>query len=220
MSNRKFGKYCGLRLQSVAPTALAPNPNSNPPLSATVPRTVPNGCTEVATGSILIEEMEERPATRLWFGVKPEGLTYSEDGNAISFAHVATRVYAAGSKPLQPGEEEVPAEGSRRVFYWWADIMPRSRTSNRDPPSTEQPPTITLRTTVPALHFSPARRCSIQPAFTIIGQMGRAASAPDGPTRPAPALRLRGPRVPHAEPGSRRTGDLDDRPVRSVCQRR
>lgn len=66
------------------------------------------------------DEVWRFPATRLWFGTKPasfKGSPEVEDG--LNFAHVATRVYAAGSNPLNPGKEVTANEKSGRVFDWW-----------------------------------------------------------------------------------------------------
>lgn len=65
------------------------------------------------------KEMWAKPNTRLWFGPKKEGYARSQNGSEVNFAHVATRVYSAGSNPRKPGAEEAPAEDSRLVFHWW-----------------------------------------------------------------------------------------------------
>jgi len=66
------------------------------------------------------EEMRRLPSTRLWFGSKPESFKGDPGAPAgLRFSHIATRVYAAGSNPLVPGEESPPAEDSRRTFGWW-----------------------------------------------------------------------------------------------------
>jgi hypothetical protein len=60
------------------------------------------------------------PSTRLWFG--PKGDAYKGEPGAaggLNFAHISTRVYSAGSDPLNPGAETTPAERSRRIFGWW-----------------------------------------------------------------------------------------------------
>lgn len=84
-----------------------------------------------------LEEQDRLPSTRLWFGPKPEGFSRSPDG-AIQFAPVATRVYSAGSNPLQPGAESVASETPRRVFGWWdrhfatvADYEPQYHVQNQ-----------------------------------------------------------------------------------------
>lgn len=66
------------------------------------------------------EEMWKFPSTRLWFGPKPEAYKgVPEQSEGLNFTHIATRVYSAGSNPLQPGKETTTAESSRRVFNWW-----------------------------------------------------------------------------------------------------
>jgi len=66
-------------------------------------------------------ETWEFPSTRLWFGPKGEAYKGEPDGSSggLNFAHVSTRVYSAGSNPLEPGKEVTPNEESRRVFGWW-----------------------------------------------------------------------------------------------------
>ncbi len=64
---------------------------------------------------------EHNSNTRLWFAPSFEGISRSAEGLRLSFAHVATRVYAAGSDPLHPGTEGAPAEDSRRAIGWWND---------------------------------------------------------------------------------------------------
>ena len=65
------------------------------------------------------KEMWEKPNTRLWFGPKKEGYARSEDSSEVNFAHIATRVYSAGSNDRKPGVEEAPSERARQVFHWW-----------------------------------------------------------------------------------------------------
>jgi len=65
------------------------------------------------------EEIAANPSTRLWFGPKQGSYSSGEGGKALFFRHVATRVYAAGSNPLNPGKESTPAEVNRRVIGWW-----------------------------------------------------------------------------------------------------
>ena len=88
-------------------------------------------------------EMDRLNATRVWFGAKAEAykwlaedrlsvrkilgrlVTRSEANKTLAeerdlnFAHISTRVYAAGSNPLRPSQEQTPAEHSRRVMSWW-----------------------------------------------------------------------------------------------------
>jgi len=63
-------------------------------------------------------EDKERPNTRLWFGPRADAVTRSGDGD-LAFRHVATRVYAAGSDPREPGKEAQPADWAGRVLSWW-----------------------------------------------------------------------------------------------------
>ncbi len=65
------------------------------------------------------EEIQKYPHTRLWFGLKRDGYAMTADSSAVSFAPIGTRVYAAGSNPVDPRSEVTPAEESRRVFAWW-----------------------------------------------------------------------------------------------------
>jgi len=66
------------------------------------------------------KEIWDLPSTRLWFGTRPGGYKGSPDSDGgLRFAHISTRVYAAGSDPLKPGKETTPAERSRRVMGWW-----------------------------------------------------------------------------------------------------
>lgn len=58
-------------------------------------------------------------STRLWFGPKREASTRSPDGHWLAFKHIATRVFAAGSNPTNPKQEEQPNEVARRSFGWW-----------------------------------------------------------------------------------------------------
>jgi len=65
-------------------------------------------------------EIWDLPNTRLWFGTQSGGYKGSpESDGGLRFAHICTRVYAAGSDPLKPGKETTPAENSRRVMGWW-----------------------------------------------------------------------------------------------------
>jgi hypothetical protein len=64
-------------------------------------------------------EVWKYPATRGWLGGKSSSIEISEDGNAIRFAPIATRLYSASSNPLVAGYE-VPANFmSDRFSSWW-----------------------------------------------------------------------------------------------------
>ncbi|HEY0096872.1 MAG TPA: hypothetical protein VGB96_21270, partial [Archangium sp.] len=65
------------------------------------------------------EESKANPSTRLWFGPKQGSYSSGDESRALFFRHVATRVYAAGSNPLNPGTESTPAEVNRQVIGWW-----------------------------------------------------------------------------------------------------
>jgi hypothetical protein len=65
------------------------------------------------------KEIEANPLTRIWFGPKQGSYSSDNEGGALLFRHVATRVYAAGSSPLNPGEETTPADINRRELGWW-----------------------------------------------------------------------------------------------------
>lgn len=65
------------------------------------------------------EEIEANPQTRIWFGPNQGSTSSDEEGRALLFRHVATRVYAKGSNPLHPGQEVTPADINRRKIGWW-----------------------------------------------------------------------------------------------------
>jgi hypothetical protein len=62
-------------------------------------------------------EMEKLSNTRLWFGPRDEGFQKTETG--ILFAATATRVYAASSSTLKPGQEAEPNAASAQFLGWW-----------------------------------------------------------------------------------------------------
>jgi hypothetical protein len=68
--------------------------------------------------AIYEDEQRRLPGTRLWFGHKPSSLRHDGEGKLL-FQPIATRVYAAGNNPLQPGQESEASEASLRVFTWW-----------------------------------------------------------------------------------------------------
>jgi hypothetical protein len=67
--------------------------------------------------AIYRKESNVKSNTRLWFGPQDDGFQKIETG--IVFARNATRVYAAGSNPLKPGEESEPNYESGRFLSWW-----------------------------------------------------------------------------------------------------
>jgi hypothetical protein len=62
-------------------------------------------------------EMEKLSNTRLWFGPRDEGFQKTDTG--ILFASTATRVYAASSSTLKPGQEAEPNAASAQFLGWW-----------------------------------------------------------------------------------------------------
>ena len=69
--------------------------------------------------SIYKQEIEALPNTRLWFGPQDKGFQASDLDNSLLFARNATRVYAASSNPLNPGEETFAAADSNAFLGWW-----------------------------------------------------------------------------------------------------
>jgi hypothetical protein len=77
--------------------------------------------TALKVSPVFEEEIRKLPSTRLWFGHEDKGFQVAGDGNALILARNATRIYAASSNPLAPGEE-VPAAASSEAFLgWWND---------------------------------------------------------------------------------------------------
>lgn len=70
--------------------------------------------------SIYKQELEDFPNTRLWFGPQDKGFQIAAD-NRLLFARNATRVYAASSNPLNPGEETIASANSDAFLGWWND---------------------------------------------------------------------------------------------------
>ena len=67
-------------------------------------------------------EAEVLPSTRLWFGVQPQGFSLQDDGApSLLLAPVATRLFAASSDSLTPGEEVAPNAASAAFLGWWDD---------------------------------------------------------------------------------------------------
>jgi hypothetical protein len=64
-------------------------------------------------------EAEALPNARLWFGPSDRGFSTGAGAQSIYFARNATRIYSAGSNPLNPGRE---TQTSRRLSVpidWW-----------------------------------------------------------------------------------------------------
>jgi hypothetical protein len=72
---------------------------------------------KIAYSPIYQEEIKKLSSTRLWFGPSDDGFQKTETG--ILFAPKATRVYAASSNALKPGEEGEPNAASAAFLGWW-----------------------------------------------------------------------------------------------------
>jgi len=76
---------------------------------------------KVKISPIYEREYEEMSSTRLWFGTDDEGFQTANENNSIFFARNATRIYAASSNDLAPGEEAQPTAVSQAYLGWWND---------------------------------------------------------------------------------------------------
>ncbi len=67
------------------------------------------------------QDLARSPSTRVWFGARTDAAsrTTSKTGDALLLEHRFTRVYAAGSNPIDPDVEAQPGEDSRRTLGWW-----------------------------------------------------------------------------------------------------
>ena len=72
---------------------------------------------KIPDSPIFMKELGELSNTRLWFGPRDEGFQKTADG--ILMARTATRVYAASSNGLKPGEEAEPNASSAAFLWWW-----------------------------------------------------------------------------------------------------
>lgn len=70
---------------------------------------------------IYLREANKFSYTRLWFGPEDGGFLMAGGGNTLLFARVATRIYAASSNALHPGEEVEANARSRAFLGWWND---------------------------------------------------------------------------------------------------
>jgi len=76
--------------------------------------------TSVPISPVYRAELIKLPATRLWFGHEDNGFQATAQ-HSIYFARNATRVYAASSNPLRPGQEVPPNAQSEAFLGWWND---------------------------------------------------------------------------------------------------
>jgi hypothetical protein len=74
---------------------------------------------KVPVTPIYLREEAELPGTRLWFGPRDQGFQMVNSGPGMLFARNATRIYAASSNPLKPGEEAEPNASSAAFLGWW-----------------------------------------------------------------------------------------------------
>lgn len=65
------------------------------------------------------DEASKLSSTRVWFGSQSDRRAVDSAGDELWFSHIATRVFAAGSDPLNPGVEAQPREDSRQTIGWW-----------------------------------------------------------------------------------------------------
>ena len=57
--------------------------------------------------------------TRIWFGLREDRVSRTEDFQVLRFAPVVTRVFSAASQAWNPGQEVVPEDPVRHVLDWW-----------------------------------------------------------------------------------------------------
>ncbi|MBD0336838.1 MAG: hypothetical protein ICV62_15215, partial [Cyanobacteria bacterium Co-bin13] len=72
---------------------------------AAVPDFLPSTQITSNIASIYRQETLDFPNTRIWFGPQDKGFQITEADNSLLFDRNATRIYAASSNPLRPGEE-------------------------------------------------------------------------------------------------------------------
>jgi hypothetical protein len=75
--------------------------------------------TDITVSPIYDLERKELPNTRLWFGPQEKGFQYIKKDPSLFFARNATRIFAASSNPLRPGEESEPNALSEDFLSWW-----------------------------------------------------------------------------------------------------
>lgn len=77
--------------------------------------------TALPVSSVYMQELNELSNTRLWFGPQDKGFQVADNGRSMLFARNATRVYAASSNSLKPGDESEPNAHSAAFLGWWDD---------------------------------------------------------------------------------------------------
>ncbi|MBE7384987.1 MAG: hypothetical protein F6J95_026690 [Leptolyngbya sp. SIO1E4] len=86
-----------------------------------VPGFLPSNQIMGKLASIYKQEAIELSSTRLWFGPQDKGFQISGADKSLLFSRNATRIYAASSNPLQPGEETTASARSAAFIGWWND---------------------------------------------------------------------------------------------------
>lgn len=90
---------------------------SSAPTAAEVEDFVP--LLKVPVSPIYLRELQQLPGTRVWFGVRDSALQPADSDNTLLFAPNVTRIYAASSNLLKPGEEAEPNAPSAAFLGWW-----------------------------------------------------------------------------------------------------
>jgi hypothetical protein len=86
-------------------------------------RQIPNFVdgTRVRLAAMYEEELRKLPNARLWFGYSNLGFQIVPATNGLYLARNATRIYAAGSNPLNPGHEVQTSAALLAPLEWWND---------------------------------------------------------------------------------------------------
>jgi hypothetical protein len=67
------------------------------------------------------QETLEHSYIRLWFGPEDHGFQVVDARKGMLFARRSTRIFAASSNPLRPGEEVPAGHQAERLMGWWND---------------------------------------------------------------------------------------------------
>lgn len=77
--------------------------------------------TDIALSPVYRKEVDSLSNTRLWFGHEDGGFQVGPGDKSLFFSRNATRVYAASSNPLRPGQEATANAHSSAYLGWWND---------------------------------------------------------------------------------------------------
>lgn len=77
--------------------------------------------TDGGTAPFYRQETIKHPSTRLWFGPEKSAYQLVDNRRGVLFARKSTRIFAASSNPLFPGEEVKANYASQRTIGWWND---------------------------------------------------------------------------------------------------